>query len=107
LPRDDLSFKQTNPVTLAYLGGDHLAAASLPAVPTNERLAAEHAAPLVSEAVARWQAAGRSWFVDKTPRSDSEFTNPGNQGEQKRMGLPRSWGTRLVTSWARCMKAMT
>src|SRR5262249_42284724 len=32
-------------------------------------------------------AAGWGWFVDKTPRSDSEFTTPGNQGEQHRMDL--------------------
>src|SRR5262249_46225054 len=32
-------------------------------------------------------AAGWGWFVDKTPRNDSEFTKPGNQGEQHRMDL--------------------
>jgi hypothetical protein len=32
-------------------------------------------------------AAGWGWFVDKTSRSDSEFTTPGNQGEQHRMDL--------------------
>ena len=32
-------------------------------------------------------AAGWGWFVDPTPRSDSEFTTPGNQGEQHRMDL--------------------
>ena len=32
-------------------------------------------------------AAGWGWFVDRTPRSDSEFTTPGNQGEQNRMDL--------------------
>jgi membrane-associated phospholipid phosphatase len=31
--------------------------------------------------------AGWGWFVDATPRSDSEFTTPGNQGEQGRMDL--------------------
>jgi hypothetical protein len=32
-------------------------------------------------------AAGWGWFVDPTPRHDSEFTTPGNQGEQNRMDL--------------------
>ena len=32
-------------------------------------------------------AAGWGWFVDRTPRNDSEFTRPGNQGEQHRMDL--------------------
>ncbi len=32
-------------------------------------------------------AAGWGWFVDRTPRDDSEFTTPGNQGEQHRMDL--------------------
>lgn len=32
-------------------------------------------------------AAGRGWFVDKTPSNDSEFTRRGNQGEQHRMDL--------------------
>ena len=32
-------------------------------------------------------AAGWGWFVDRTPRSDSEFTRPGNQGEQGHMDL--------------------
>jgi len=32
-------------------------------------------------------AAGWGWFVDRTPRQDSEFTTPGNQGEQNRMDL--------------------
>ena len=32
-------------------------------------------------------AAGWGWFVDRTPRSDSEFTMPGNQGEEHRMDL--------------------
>ena len=30
-------------------------------------------------------AAGWGWFVDPTPGDDSEFTTPGNQGEQHRM----------------------
>ena len=32
-------------------------------------------------------AAGWGWFVDRTPGDDSEFTTPGNQGEQNRMDL--------------------
>src|SRR5262249_44387294 len=32
-------------------------------------------------------AAGWGWFVDATPREDSEFTTPGNQGEVGRMDL--------------------
>jgi membrane-associated phospholipid phosphatase len=32
-------------------------------------------------------AAGWGWFVDRTPRSDAEFTRPGDQGEQHRMDL--------------------
>jgi hypothetical protein len=32
-------------------------------------------------------AAGHGWFVDRTPRSDSEFKTRGNQGEQGRMDL--------------------
>jgi membrane-associated phospholipid phosphatase len=32
-------------------------------------------------------AAGWGWFVDKSPWSDSEFTRPGNQGEQNRIDL--------------------
>jgi hypothetical protein len=32
-------------------------------------------------------AAGWGWFVDRTPRSDSEFTRRGNQGERNRIDL--------------------
>src|SRR5262249_56396103 len=32
-------------------------------------------------------AAGWGWFVDQTPWDDSEFTTPGNQGEQHRIDL--------------------
>jgi hypothetical protein len=32
-------------------------------------------------------AAGWGWFLDPTPHDDSEFTTPGNQGEQNRMDL--------------------
>jgi len=33
------------------------------------------------------KAAGWGWFVDATPRDDSEFTTPGDQGEVGRMDL--------------------
>jgi hypothetical protein len=32
-------------------------------------------------------AAGWGWFIDATPSDDSEFTRPGNQGEQNRIDL--------------------
>jgi hypothetical protein len=32
-------------------------------------------------------AAGYGWFIDRTPRSDSEFTTAGDQGEQRKMDL--------------------
>ncbi len=32
-------------------------------------------------------AAGWGWFIDVTPKNDSEFFRPGNQGEQDRMDL--------------------
>jgi hypothetical protein len=32
-------------------------------------------------------AAGWGWFVDATPQDDSEFTTPGNPGEQGNMDL--------------------
>jgi hypothetical protein len=32
-------------------------------------------------------AAGWGWFIDKSPWEDSEFTTPGNQGEEGRMDL--------------------
>jgi hypothetical protein len=32
-------------------------------------------------------AAGHGWFVDRTARRDTEFTRPGDQGEQGRMDL--------------------
>ena len=32
-------------------------------------------------------AAGWGWFVDATPKNDSEFTKAGNQGEKNRMDL--------------------
>jgi DNA-binding beta-propeller fold protein YncE len=119
-----ITFTATDPVTLAYMDGERLTAASLPALSTNERLDAKHAASLLAEAVARWQsagvdpsshhgidirvadlggltlgmasghtiwlddnAAGWGWFVDRTPRNDSEFYRPGNQGEKNRIDL--------------------
>ena len=91
---------------------------------THESLRADQVQPLLTEALARWQAAGVDtsalngidvrvadlggltlgeaadgviwlddnaagwgWFVDRTPRNDSEFTRRGNQGEQNRMDL--------------------
>ncbi|MEK7217364.1 MAG: S8 family serine peptidase, partial [Chloroflexota bacterium] len=87
-------------------------------------LTTQQVAPLWTEALARWQAAGVDtsglgnlqvhiadlsdamlglasgntiwldanaagwgWFVDPTPHDDSEFTTPGDQGEQNRMDL--------------------
>jgi polyvinyl alcohol dehydrogenase (cytochrome) len=87
-------------------------------------LTADQAAPLLAEAIARWQAAGADvsslanvqiaiadlqgtilgqaigrtivldvdaagwgWFIDPTPRDDSEFSRPGDQGEEGRMDL--------------------
>jgi hypothetical protein len=32
-------------------------------------------------------AAGWGWFVDRTPRKDTEFTTPGDQGERHHMDL--------------------
>ena len=32
-------------------------------------------------------AAGWGWFVDPTPRGDSEFATPGDQGERGRVDL--------------------
>src|SRR5262249_11320233 len=32
-------------------------------------------------------AAGWGWFVDRTPWEDSEFTRPGNKGEQHRIDV--------------------
>jgi hypothetical protein len=89
-----------------------------------EALTLEQVAPLWTEALSRWQAAGVDtsglgtidiriadlggatlglasgntiwlddnaagwgWFVDATPGDDSEFTTPGNQGEQNPMDL--------------------
>jgi len=91
---------------------------------TTDTLTAVEATPLLTEAVARWQAAGADvsgltsidvrvadlggttlgmasgntiwldvnaagwgWFVDPTPQDNTEFTTPGNQGEQNRMDL--------------------
>jgi PKD repeat protein len=108
--------------------GDALQAASLATgSPATAGLTAEQLAPIVAEAVARWEATGLSpeqvellrgvqimvgdlggaylgmeysgtiwidddaagwgWFVDTTPWDDSEFTMPGDQGEQDHMDL--------------------
>jgi hypothetical protein len=64
----------------------------------HQSLHAKQVQPLLTEALARWQAAdgatwldddaaGRGWFADRTPRSDSEFSRRGNQGKQNRMDL--------------------
>jgi membrane-associated phospholipid phosphatase len=105
-------------------GDEQLQAVAAAPVPVNESLRADLVRPLLSEALARWQAAGVDtsallgidiriadlggttlglaaghtiwlddnaagwgWYVDQTPRDDSEFTTPGNQGEQGRMDL--------------------
>lgn len=34
-----------------------------------------------------WNAAGWGWFANRTPRSDREFTRPGDQREQNRIDL--------------------
>lgn len=52
-----MTFTNTDPMTLAYTG-DSLRAASLPSQPSTEILSAEHVRPLLSQALARWQAAG-------------------------------------------------
>jgi hypothetical protein len=119
-----IAFTATDPVTLAYTGGNRLTAASLAGVPISQTLPVEITRPLLTEAATRWQAvrpdaaslcnidiriadlggttlglasghtiwlddnaAGWGWFVDPTPWDASEFTTPGNQGEQSRMDL--------------------
>jgi membrane-associated phospholipid phosphatase len=105
--------------------GDHeLQAAAMSPRTVHGTLRANQVQPLLTEALARWQAAGVDtsglrgvqvhvadlggstlgevahgeiwlddnaagwgWFVDRTPRNDSEFTRKGNQGEQNRMDL--------------------
>jgi serine/threonine protein kinase len=79
-----MTFTETDPVTLAYLGGVPVAAA-LPAEPQNQTPSANSAHPLLDEALAPRHAAGWGWFVDPTPGHDSEFSTPGHQGEQARM----------------------
>jgi hypothetical protein len=105
-------------------GDDQLRAAAAAPGTAHQSLRAGQVRPLLTEALARWQAAGVDtsglrgidvriadlggltlgkadgrviwlddnaagwgWFADRTPRSDSEFTRPGNQGEQNRMDL--------------------
>jgi subtilisin-like proprotein convertase family protein/sugar lactone lactonase YvrE len=106
------------------VGPSALTAGAVSSTTAAAALTAEQARPLLTEALARWQAAGAAvprfqnidvqianlpgatvgmaaghtiwldddaagwgWFVDRTPWSDSEFTTPGNQGEQGRMDL--------------------
>ena len=48
------------------------------------------ATPTLSAGYTTWlddNAAAWGWYVDTTPMDDSEFTTPGNQGEQGRMDL--------------------
>jgi probable HAF family extracellular repeat protein len=104
--------------------GGALTAAALPSTAVTQTLRNDQVAPLLTEALARWQAAdvdtsvlgtiqiqianlggctlglademhhtiwlddnaaGRGWFIDKTPWDDSEFTTPGDQGERNHM----------------------
>jgi hypothetical protein len=114
-----------NNATLFAVGrSNKLMAASSPAVPVRGTLRAGAVAPLLSEAIHRWHAAGADtsglagvgvqigqlggrtlgvasghtiwlddnaagwgWFVDRTPRGDSEFSLRGDQGERNRMDL--------------------
>src|SRR5262249_54690422 len=105
-------------------GDDQLRAAAAAPALLNASLRSDQVQPPLTEALARWQAAGIAasalsgitvriadlggltlgkaaggviwlddnaagwgWFIDPTPRSDSEFTTPGDQGEQRRMDL--------------------
>ncbi len=105
-------------------GGDEMQVAALAPRTVTKSLHANQVQPLLTEALARWQAAGVDtsslrgvqvhitdlggstlgeanhgaiwlddnaagwgWFVDRTPRNDSEFAKKGNQGEQHRMDL--------------------
>jgi probable HAF family extracellular repeat protein len=109
-----------------YSHGKALTATALPSTAVTQTLRDAQVAPLLTEALARWRAAGVDtsslgtihiqianlgartigqadeghhtiwlddnaagwgWFVDRTPRDDSEFTTPGNQGEQNHMDL--------------------
>jgi hypothetical protein len=53
-----MTFTETDPVTLAYQGGNALAAAALPAGPPNQALSVPQARPVLSEALPRRHAAG-------------------------------------------------
>jgi probable HAF family extracellular repeat protein len=104
--------------------GAALQAQSVSTEDVTQTLGLSQVRPLITEALARWQAAGVDpsglgsiqiqiadlggttlglasghtitlddnaagwgWFVDATPGDDSEFTTPGNQGEQHRIDL--------------------
>jgi hypothetical protein len=119
-----LAFTDTDPVTLAYRGGNQLQADSLPVRPASQTLAPTRVPSIFAEALRRWQAAGVDtsglgdiqlriadvggttlglasghtirlddnaagwgWFVNPTRWAGSEFTTPGDQGEQNRMDL--------------------
>ena len=86
-----LAAGNTNPQGIADppASGMMLTPAPLPEDVTNPRFQ-----PIRTEALAAGNAiylddnaAGWGWFVDPTPWGDSEFTSPGNQGEQNRMDL--------------------
>jgi hypothetical protein len=69
-----------------------LAGGDLFALPTIDIRIVEHGGTTLGLASGRsiWlddNAAGWRWFVDPTPRDDSESDTPGNQGEQHRMDL--------------------
>jgi hypothetical protein len=103
---------------------DDLTAAAAPVKVVHRSLRPQQVKPLLTRALARWDAAGVDvsglrgtqvriadlggltlgraedgviwlddnaagfgWFVDRTPRSDAEFTRRGNQGERNRIDL--------------------
>ena len=97
---DDASASQITPVTLRPYIAEALARFAMAGV-TPERLrSAQSATWQVTELpgnnlglftnntiVLDRNAAGFGWYIDSTPADDSEFTTPGNQGEQDRMDL--------------------
>lgn len=53
-----MTFTKTDPVTLAYDGGENLTASTIAVKSMHETLAASTVQPLLAEAIARWQSAG-------------------------------------------------
>lgn len=53
-----MTFTDTDPVTLAYDGGENLAASTVAVESVHETLAASAVQPLLTQAIARWQSAG-------------------------------------------------